>query len=513
MSKSVKTTLLLILDGWGHTTKTDHNAIAAAKSPTWDSIWNEQPATLIATSGNSVGLPEDQMGNSEVGHMNMGAGRVVYQSLTRIDKDIAEGRFTENAILKEALDKAVSKNSTVHLLGLLSPGGIHCHENHIFEAIRLASNRGCQKVLLHAFLDGRDTPPRSAMNSLIKADRELKTSGLGGIATICGRFYAMDRDNRWDRIKPAYELLTESKSEFSFKDVDTALNAAYERGEDDEFVKPTLVGAREYPPISDNDVVIFMNFRADRARQLTRVFVDESFIEFERSRVPKLSEFVMLTEYSADISAPCAYPLLELENVLGAHLSNSGKKQLRIAETEKYAHVTFFFNGGREEPFENEHRILIPSPDVATYDLKPEMSAPEVTSKLVEAIVSNRYDAIICNYANGDMVGHTGNFAAAVEAVEVIDSCLKEIINAIKEVNGQLIVTADHGNVEQMLDTTTNQPLTSHTKGPVPLVYVGNKKIKFKTLGSLCDIAPTVLALMDMPIPNQMTGTVLVEDT
>lgn len=506
-----KTALLLILDGWGYREQTDSNAIHAANSPTWDKLWAERAHTLIETSGKSVGLPPGQMGNSEVGHMNLGAGRVVYQSLTRIDKDIEDGTFFGNEVLCKAVDKAIASDKSVHVIGLMSPGGIHSHEEQIMSMLKLAIDRGANKLFMHAFLDGRDTPPRSALQSLLKAEQALTDAGVGRVASLCGRFFAMDRDNRWDRVQPAYELLTQSSSEFTYDNVSDALNAAYERDEDDEFVQATLVGSAENSDatVSDGDVVIFMNFRADRAREITRALVDENFSGFERKAIPKLAEFVMLTQYAADIDASCAYPPKALENVLGEYLAASGKTQLRIAETEKYAHVTFFFNGGREEPFALEDRELIPSPQVKTYDLKPEMSAFEVTDKLVAAIRSGKYDAIICNYANGDMVGHTGDFAAAVKAVEAVDVCLARIVEAIEETDGELLITADHGNVEQMLDAETQQPLTSHTNGPVPLVYVGSSGFDFNEKGSLCDLAPTLLSLLDIPVPSEMTGKAL----
>ena len=508
---SKATALLLILDGWGHREETDSNAIAAANTPTWDQLWREQPTTLIDTSGKSVGLPAGQMGNSEVGHMNLGAGRVVYQSLTRIDKAIEEGSFYENEVLCAAIDKAVSNETAVHVMGLMSPGGIHSHEDQIMAALELASQRGAKHVYLHAFLDGRDTPPRSALPSLQRAEDYLVDNELGRVASLCGRFYAMDRDNRWDRVHSAYKLLSEAEAEYSYPDVASGLDAAYQRDEDDEFVQATVIREDhdEQAAIADGDVVLFMNFRADRARELTRTFVDDDFEGFERAARPMLGDFVMLTEYAADIETDCAYPPQALDNVLGQYLADNNRTQLRIAETEKYAHVTFFFNGGREEPFAGEDRTLIPSPPVKTYDLKPEMSAFEVTDALVKAIESREYDAIICNYANGDMVGHTGDFDASVKAVEVVDQCLARIVAAIESINGHLLVTADHGNVEQMLDPATNQPLTSHTSGPVPLVYVGASDQVFLGEGSLCDIAPTLLHLMSMPIPDEVTGKVL----
>ena len=506
-----KTALLLILDGWGYREQTDHNAIHAANSPVWDSLWEQRPHTLINTSGKSVGLPAGQMGNSEVGHMNLGAGRVVYQSLTRIDKDIEEGSFFDNAVLNDAVNFAVEANSAVHVFGLMSPGGIHSHADQIMAMLKLAADRGAPRVFLHAFLDGRDTPPRSALPSLLMAEEFLTKSGKGRVASICGRFYAMDRDNRWDRVQPAYRMLTEARAEFDYANVTEALQAAYTRGEDDEFVQATLVGQHGHPSaiVDDGDVVVFMNFRADRARELTRSFLDDDFSGFDRATRPRLGEFIMLTEYAADINTNCAYPSQVLDNVMGAYLASLGKTQLRIAETEKYAHVTFFFNGGREAPFENEERTLIPSPDVRTYDLQPEMSAFEITDKLVEAIESGSYDIIICNYANGDMVGHTGDFEASVKAVEAVDQCLKRIVAAIDAIGGELLITADHGNVEQLVDPHTNQALTSHTNGPVPLIYVGGNDMQFQGEGNLSDIAPTLLTLMGIPIPREMTGKML----
>ena len=512
MSKK-STALLLILDGWGHREATDSNAIANATTPTWDSLWQQRPSTLIDTSGQSVGLPAGQMGNSEVGHMNLGAGRVVYQSLTRIDKDIEDGGFYENAVLVQAAELAASSETALHVLGLMSPGGIHSHEDQIMAALELARQRGVRKLYLHAFLDGRDTPPRSALASLQRADAFFQRHSIGRVASLCGRFYAMDRDNRWDRVQSAYRLLTEAKAPYTSASASAGLEAAYQRDEDDEFVQATVIqGEGEAPAlIDDGDVVLFMNFRADRARQLTRTLVDDDFEGFERSVRPLLGDFVMLTEYAADIDTACAYPPQVLDNVLGQYLADNQRTQLRIAETEKYAHVTFFFNGGREAPFAGEDRTLIPSPQVKTYDLKPEMSAVEVTDDLVKAITSGDYDTIICNYANGDMVGHTGNFEASIKAVETVDACLSRIVSAIEEVRGHLLITADHGNVEQMLDPETHQPLTSHTSGPVPLVYVGASDLTFTGEGSLCDIAPTLLYLMSMPAPDEMTGKVLLQ--
>ena len=502
--------LLLILDGWGHREETEHNAISAAHTPVWDGLWKSCPHTLITTSGTAVGLPTGQMGNSEVGHMNLGAGRIVYQNLTRIDKAIEDGTFYLNEPLVDAIDKAIMMDKAVHILGLLSPGGIHSHEDQILAMIDLAEQRGAEQIYVHAFLDGRDTPPRSALASLQKVENKLFECG-GRIVSIIGRYFAMDRDNRWDRVKTAYDLLTAAKADYRSATPGEGLQAAYARGEDDEFVKATCIAANddEVVHIADGDSVIYMNFRSDRARQLTRAFRDPDFNSFVRASKPVLGDFVCLTEYAADINAPCAYPPQTMDNVLGEYLERLHKTQLRIAETEKYAHVTFFFSGGREEPFEGETRILVPSPQVATYDLQPEMSAFEVTDKLVDAIRSGTYDAIICNYANGDMVGHTGSFDAAVKAVEALDICLGRIVAAIRESDGQCLITADHGNVEQMVDKESGQPLTSHTSGPVPLVYVGNQPWHFKAAGSLCDIAPTLLTLMSIPVPPEMSGTAL----
>jgi len=513
-----RTALLLILDGWGYREETDSNAIAAASTPVWDKLWQQCPHTLITTSGKGVGLPSGQMGNSEVGHMNLGAGRVVYQSLTMIDKAIETGDFFTNDVLVKAArtaaghSKAASndqKTNTLHIMGLLSPGGIHSHEDHILAMIELARNEGVKQVYVHAFLDGRDMPPRSAMASLQKVAKALSDTGMGRIVSVIGRYFAMDRDQRWDRMQSAYDLVTLGEAAFQADSVDEALNDAYARDENDEFVKATRIG--EAAPIADGDSVVFMNFRADRARQLTNAFVDPDFDGFKRKSTPRLAEFVTLTEYSSDLRqvASCAYPPQTLNNTLGEYLASQGRTQLRIAETEKYAHVTFFFSGGREQPYEGEDRILVPSPDVATYDLKPEMSAPEVTDKLDAAIRSGQYDAIICNYANGDMVGHTGDFDAAVKAVETLDICLGRLLQAIRDTGGQCLITADHGNVEQMMDATSGQALTSHTSGPVPLVYVGERNWRFTRDGALSDIAPTLLKLMDMEVPAEMTGHIL----
>mgnify|MGYP001627809100 FL=1 len=512
MTSTRKTTALIILDGWGHRDPAEDNAISKANTPFWDKAWAEFPKTLINTSGMFVGLPQGQMGNSEVGHMNLGAGRVVYQSLTRIDKDLEDGTFNENPALCAAIDKAVTNDGAVHLMGLLSPGGVHAHEDHILAAAELAARKGATQVYVHAFLDGRDMPPRSARPSLEKAANKMKSLGVGRVASIVGRYFAMDRDNRWERVEEAYNLLTLGEADFTAPDPLTAIDEAYERGENDEFVKATRIQGDGEPDatINDGDAVIFMNFRADRAREITRTFVEEDFDGFGRRKHPKLSDFVMLTEYAADIKTSCAYPPEQLSNGLGEYVSDLGKTQLRIAETEKYAHVTFFFNGGLETPFEGEDRILIPSPKVATYDLQPEMSAPEVTDKLVEAIKSGKYDLVVCNYANGDMVGHTGKLDAAIKAAECVDQCVARIAEALNEVEGEALVTADHGNCEQMTDPASGQVHTAHTTGPVPLVYVGHRKVNLQDDGSLSDVAPSLLTLMGLEQPGEMTGHSLV---
>ncbi len=512
MTATRKPTALIILDGWGHRDPAEDNAISSANTPYWDKLWQTHPKTLINTSGMFVGLPKGQMGNSEVGHMNLGAGRIVYQSLTRIDKDVADGHFEENKALCAAIDKAVSSGRAVHLMGLLSPGGVHSHEDHILAAAEMAAKRGAKEVYIHAFLDGRDMPPRSAKPSLEKAAAKLKALGVGRVASIMGRYFAMDRDNRWDRVEQAYNVMTTGESEFTAEDPVTALELAYERGENDEFVKATRIIKDGEPEglISDGDSVIFMNFRADRAREMTRCFVEPTFDGFKRHKHPELADFVMLTEYAADIDTSCAYPPEQLSNGLGEYAANQGKTQLRIAETEKYAHVTFFFNGGLETPFNGEDRILVPSPKVATYDLQPEMSAPEVTDKLCEAIRSGKYDLVVCNYANGDMVGHTGNLEAAIKAAECIDDCVSKIAAALEDVGGEALITADHGNCEQMTDPNSGQVHTAHTIGPVPLIYIGPRKVSLKDDGALSDVAPSLLTLMGLEQPAEMTGHSLV---
>lgn len=499
---------LIVLDGWGYSEQEQHNAILGANTPTWDKLWDECPHTLIQGSGSAVGLPADQMGNSEVGHLNLGAGRVVYQEFTRVSRAIKTGSFFNNQTLTDAVDYAIENNKAVHILGLLSPGGVHSHQEHIFAMAELAAQRGAKKIYLHAFLDGRDTPPKSAQSSLLSMTQVFCKLGVGQIASVIGRYYAMDRDHRWPRIQSAYDLIAAGKAEFQATDPITALHNAYKREETDEFVKATVIVPEGAEPVhmEDGDVMISMNFRSDRARQITRPFIEDDFDHFERSVVPKLGRFISLTEYSADFDIEVAFPAERLRNVFGEYISQLGLHQLRIAETEKYAHVTFFFNGGREEPFEGEDRILVNSPNVATYDLQPEMNAPELTDKLVAAIESNKYDVIICNYANPDMVGHTGNFKATVAAIEALDKCVGRLVEAINAQGGQMLITADHGNAEQMLGEDTGQPHTAHTTNPVPLIYVGKNKLSLDANGALSDITPTMLDLMDLEKPVEMGG-------
>lgn len=499
--------LLLILDGWGHREETAHNAIAQANCPNWRRLLAECPHTLVDTHGEHVGLPDGQMGNSEVGHMNIGSGRIVYQDLTRIDAALADGSFFDNEALDAACAAAKERGGTLHVLGLLSQGGVHSHERHIHAMLDLAARRGVARVAVHAFLDGRDTPPQSAPASVAALAAKCAALGNAHIASLCGRYYAMDRDQRWDRVRLAYEAIADASAPFAAEDAAGALREAYARGETDEFVKPTIVdgGAR----VADGDAIVFMNFRADRARELSHAFLDARFDGFERARTIRLSAFVSLTEYEQGLGVSAiAWPPQSMRDTLGEYLASLGFAQLRIAETEKYAHVTFFFSGGREQPFEREERILVPSPKVATYDLKPEMSCPELTDRLVDAIGSGRFDFIVCNIANPDMVGHTGVESAAIAAVEAVDVALGRLAQAIRAAGGEMLVTADHGNLEQMLDAD-GIAHTQHTVGPVPLVYLGRPAVLHA--GALRDLAPSVLALMGLPQPAEMTGRNLVE--
>ena len=501
-----KPVLLLILDGWGHREETAHNALAQARLPNWNALLRDCPHTLVDTHGLHVGLPDGQMGNSEVGHMNIGSGRIVYQDLTRIDAAIADGSFARNEALLAACAAAKSRGGTLHVLGLLSPGGVHSHEDHVLAMIGLAAREGVARIAVHAFLDGRDTPPRSARASLEKLAGLCARTPGATIASIGGRYYAMDRDQRWERVERAWNAIVEARADIQADDAFAALDAAYARGENDEFVQPCVLGTGAR--VVDGDAIVFMNFRADRARQLSRAFVDPAFGGFARARVPALSAFVSLTEYAADLPVSAiGWGAQSMDNTLGEYLAAQGLTQLRIAETEKYAHVTFFFSGGREAPFAGEERILVPSPKVATYDLKPEMSLPELTDRLVEAIASQHFDFIACNIANADMVGHSGIEAAAIQAAEAIDVALGRIAAAIRAAGGEMLVSADHGNLEQMVDAD-GVAHTQHTVGPVPLVYLGRPATLQR--GALRDLAPSVLALMGLPQPAEMSGRSLV---
>lgn len=504
---------LIILDGWGHREEKTANAIAAAHKPHWNQLWAECPHTLISGSGRCVGLPDGQMGNSEVGHLNMGAGRIVHQDLARIDNAIEDGSFFDNPVLLSAIEKANKTHHAIHVLGLLSPGGVHSHERQIHALIQLAAKQQVKQLYIHAFLDGRDVPPRSAESSLKSLTNLCNTLHCGKIVSLIGRYYAMDRDKRWERIQKAYDLLTAGKADHTATDPISGLLQAYHRGENDEFVQPTSIHKNQETPIKieDGDIVIFMNFRADRAREITKAFIDPNFNGFHRDFHPQLADFISLTEYDATFKTSIAFAPEKLTNILAEILNQHHLKQLRIAETEKYAHVTFFFNGGVETPFPGEERILIPSPKVATYDLQPEMSAPQVTDRLVEEIERGQYDVIICNYANPDMVGHTGNLPAAIEAIETIDTCLGRIMSALKKVGGEAMITSDHGNAEMMFDEKTGQPHTAHTKELVPFIYVGRPAKIVKADGILSDIAPTMLYLLGIPRPNEMTGHSLLE--
>ncbi len=500
-----KPVLLVILDGWGEAPPSEDNAIHLARTPRWDRLRESCPHTLVHTSGTRVGLPDGQMGNSEVGHLNLGAGRIVPQEFGRISGAIEDGSFFDNPAFTEAVDRAVSGGGTVHVSGLLSPGGVHSHEDHLHAMVRLAARRGAKRIRVHAILDGRDTPPRSAQASLERMEAVLDEVEDGRIAGIVGRYYAMDRDKRWERVLKAYDLMTGEAADHEADSALSALEQAYARGENDEFVAPTRIAGAD-GAVNDDDAFVFMNWRADRAREITRAFTDPDFNGFERRRHPNLAAWVCCTEYDPDLDLPVAFPPTQPKNSLGEWTAAHGLRQLRIAETEKYAHVTFFFNGGREQPFEGEQRILVPSPDVATYDLKPEMSAPEVTDRLEESIRGGEFDLIISNYANPDMVGHTGDLEAAIAAIECIDDVLGRLEKAIREVGGAMLITADHGNSEKMRDADTGQAHTAHTTNLVPLVYVGNEALEFTGDGALSDIAPTLLGLMGLEQPPEMSG-------
>jgi len=510
---SEKPVVLIVLDGWGVNSKKKGNAIAAAKAPIYSSLLADYPHTELQASGEAVGLPDGQMGNSEVGHLNLGAGRVVYQDSTRISKAIREGEFFKNPVLLSAMESAKKPGAAVHLMGLLSDGGVHSRLDHIFAMFDMVKASGITNVFFHAFLDGRDTPPSSAIEYVKKLEKYLAKIGIGRIATVSGRYYAMDRDKRWERVEKAYEALVLGEGIRKYSAVD-AVQQSYENGKTDEFMLPTVLldpkSNRPLATIKNDDTVIFCNFRSDRAREITRALTDQDFQGFKRSVAPSLSSFVCLTAYDETFALPVAFAPVRLTRILGEVLSSRGIRQLRIAETEKYAHVTFFFNGGEEAPFPLEDRLLVPSPrDVATYDKKPEMSAPEITEKLVKHILSRQYGFILVNYANPDMVGHTGILEAAVKAVEALDACLGKVLRAAQETGSRVLITADHGNLEIMSDPSTGQPHTAHTTDPVPFIVVG-EKVKLRKGGLLADVAPTVLKLMGIEQPEEMTGKSLI---
>lgn len=505
--------MLMILDGWGIRREKDGNAVAQANTPYYDRLLNTYPHSEIKASSEDVGLPQGQMGNSEVGHLNMGAGRIVYQELTRISKAIRDGEFFKNEVLLSAIHNASKNNRALHFIGLLSDGGVHSHITHLYALLEMAKNNGLKDVYVHAMLDGRDVPPANARDYIDALEGKFKELGIGAIATVMGRYYGMDRDKRWERVEQAYNAMVFGEGNKATLAAG-AVARSYEEGETDEFVKPTVIIKENGDPvglIKDGDSVIFWNFRPDRAREITRAFVDDDFTGFVRkNRFPKV-HYVCMTQYDKTIDAPVAFKPQVLVNTLGEYLSKQGIKQLRIAETEKYAHVTFFFNGGAEPPNPGEERILIPSPKVATYDLKPEMSAYEVTDAVLKQIKHDKFDVIILNFANPDMVGHTGVMEAAIKAIEAIDDCMSRIIEAVRAKNGMVIITADHGNAEVMKDPETGQPQTAHTLDPVPFIYVddNHKDAKVQN-GRLEDIAPTMLKLLELEQPAEMTGKVLV---
>lgn len=512
MSNTPKPLILLILDGFGYRKEQRNNAIAMANTPCWDELQKNNPATLLNCAGDCVGLPQQQMGNSEVGHMHIGSGRLIRQELSRITKAVEDGSFFSNAVLCNAVDSAIDKGKALHIMGLLSAGGVHSHEQQILAMLELAAKRGLKKVYLHAFLDGRDVPPKSAHASLQLAEAKMLALGVGQIVSVVGRFYAMDRDERWERIKVAHQLMTSGRADYQAHSAAAALEAAYARGETDEFVEPTAVlnKAGEVTALDPEDAVLFMNFRADRMRQIVRSLTATDCDQFKRDCAPHRGYFATLTQYHTAFNYPVAYTPTEIKNGIGEVLANAGLHQLRLAETEKYAHVTFFLNGGVDLAFPNEERVLVPSPQVKTYDLQPEMHAAKVTQHLLQSISEGRHDVIICNYANCDMVGHTGVVEAAVKAVETIDASLQQIVDALQAVGGQMLITADHGNIEMMVDENSGQAHTAHTTNPVPLVHVGGSKALAEG-GSLSDLAPTMLHILGLKQPLEMTGRSLIK--
>ena len=492
---------LIIMDGWGIGDVTDkYNAIQVGNTPVLDELTKKYPNAKLQASGEFVGLPDGQMGNSEVGHMNIGAGRIIYQPLTKITKAIRDGEFFTNPALVGVTDKVVASGGALHLFGLLSPGGVHSHTDHLYGLLKLAKDKGVKKVYVHAFLDGRDVPPSSAAEYLATLEEKFKEIGIGQTATISGRYYAMDRDKRWDRVQKAYDAIAKADAPKK-ADSATAIKDSYDNKVTDEFVIPVVVG--DYDGVKANDGIIFFNFRPDRAREITHAFTDDKFEGFPRVEELKQVPYVTMTQYEEGLNVTVAYPPESVSNGLGETISKAGLTQLRIAETEKYAHVTFFFNGGVEEPYKGEE------PKVATYDLKPEMSAPTVTLKVAEAILSEKYDFIILNYANGDMVGHTGVMKAAVKAVETVDVCVGIFVECMKKVGGEVVIIADHGNADQMFDYKLKEPFTAHTTNPVPIIVVSDRVAEVKE-GALCDVAPTLLTLAGMEIPAEMTGKNLV---
>jgi len=505
---SKRPTVLLILDGYGLSERTEHNAIAMADTPVMDRLMKEYPFVKGNASGLAVGLPEGQMGSSEVGHLNMGAGRIVYQDLVRITKDIESGGFFENEAILKAMDNAKEKGTSLHIFGLLSDGGVHSHNTHLYALLELAKRRGLEKVYVHCFTDGRDTPPESGEDYIRALQEEMDRIGCGRIATVAGRYYAMDRDNHWDRIEKAYRAITLGEGETAANATE-AVTQSYAKGETDEFILPTVIKEDGTPTavVGDGDSVIFFNFRSDRAREMTRVFCCDEFDGFDRGPRKQVT-YVCFTDYDATIpNKEVAFEKEAMTNTFGEWLAANGLKQARIAETEKYAHVTSFFNGGTDILNEGEDRFLIPSPQVATYDLQPEMSAPAVCDTLVEKIRSGGYDVIIANFANSDMVGHTGVEKAAVEAVECLDECIGRVVEAIIEVDGQLLICADHGNAEVMVDEETGEPWTAHTSNPVPFILVNyDPAYQLREGGCLADIAPTLIEMMGMEKPAEMTG-------
>ena len=501
----MKPVTLIIMDGFGISDQTEGNAVACASTPNIDRLERDYPYTTLGAAGLDVGLPEGQMGNSEVGHLNLGAGRIVYQDYSRINRAIEDGSFMKNPALTDAIDMAKEKGLSLHLMGLLSDGGVHSHNTHLYALLEMARERSLEQVYIHAILDGRDVPPKSALTYLRELEEKIKSIGVGNVATVSGRYYTMDRDQRWDRIEMAYRAMTNGEG-FRAKRAEEAVEEGYRRGESDEFIKPTIVDPDGL--IDEDDSVIFFNFRPDRARQITKAFVDQSFDEFGTE--PLKVHFVCMTQYEESISAPVAFPVEYLHDTLGEAVSRAGLRQLRIAETEKYAHVTLFFNGGKEAPEKGEDRILVPSPKVATYDLQPEMSAFLVTENVLEAVGKNAYDMIILNFANADMVGHTGIFEAAVEAVEAVDSSVGRVVDEILKKDGAVLLTADHGNAEQMTDPATKQPHTAHTTNKVPFFLVTNQEMRLQDGGILADVAPTVLDLLGLAKPSAMTGSSLI---